>query len=373
MPADTLLLQGYGHDPDTRTNIPHDDLLTNDYVGIEVELENVIGNAQAESFGFWSVVGDGSLRNNGMEFIFNQPLRGTDVVSSLEGLQERMSQAPMEIGTGFRTSVHVHIDVRDMTLANVRNMLVAYMVHEDFLYELCGEGRKKNIYCPAISDAGNLLQRTYQFLRASSRNSAMAYINAWQKYSGINLHSIIDRGSIEFRGHRGTYNKDEILYWTNALLALKKFAMSTDRSAQDWTRSFINDQGSLDYSNAVYGDSKLTDYHKRLAGEMSQQGKELALDAMFLATQPESASYDTSPQLRGGISSSMQSIAERALRQATPRPVGATRNPHRPGTSSFRLWDERQAQQQAVHRHTQEIRYTAPTWVDELRDSGETE
>jgi hypothetical protein len=50
------------------------------------------------------------------------------------------------------------------------------------------------------------------------------------KYSGINLSSIPNYGSLEFRMHEGTINTNAITRWINILLSIKSYAMDEGRT-----------------------------------------------------------------------------------------------------------------------------------------------
>jgi hypothetical protein len=53
------------------------------------------------------------------------------------------------------------------------------------------------------------------------------------KYSAMNLSSLLDFGSLEFRGMEGTYDTSRIINWTNHLLSLYEYAKQYQGSVED--------------------------------------------------------------------------------------------------------------------------------------------
>jgi len=84
-------------------------------VGIEIEVEN----AGAQAIRGWRVERDGSLRNDGIEYKTNYGTRIYQTWESLSKLQTTFAAA-RAIDNSFylfseRCSVHVHLDVRNLT------------------------------------------------------------------------------------------------------------------------------------------------------------------------------------------------------------------------------------------------------------------
>ena len=125
-------------------------LVTDDHVGIEVEVENVrvyLGNNGIDPW--WDNIDDGSLRNGGREFVFSQPMFGQDIVNALEALN--MSLSPTGCEYTERCSVHVHVNVRDMTFDQIANMTVLYALAEPLFFAKVDDARERNFYCKPLS------------------------------------------------------------------------------------------------------------------------------------------------------------------------------------------------------------------------------
>ena len=129
------------------------------YFGIEVEIEQVpsldlvgVKTINDNRYHIWNNVEDGSLRNNGREFV-SIPMLGSDAEYCLNLLKTHLEKNPRTMGYEFtsRTSVHVHVNAQDMTPAQVRTLLLAYIVVEPLLYKFCSGRRHKNIFCVPVS------------------------------------------------------------------------------------------------------------------------------------------------------------------------------------------------------------------------------
>lgn len=209
----------FRHTPDLRIVAPDVTIVGTRSVGIEVEVENARG---MDSSHFWSCITDHSLRNHGAELVMRAPLGGADLRNALNDLRGTLRKHP-NLHCSERTSLHVHIDVRDLSLVQVRNILATYTATEAALYKMSGKSRYDNIYCPGITSA---LAQIGVMRRVMSDYTFEGGVYDWCKYTGINLHSISERGSIEFRSHEGTTDVRRIMQWTNILLTLVEYAIS---------------------------------------------------------------------------------------------------------------------------------------------------
>lgn len=241
------------HNEDPSTKVGDTRLLTLDRVGIEVELEDVAHKIQRDPFKYWRVTEDGSLRDNGLEFVFRAPLAGIDVVKAVIELEDAMSVIKPQISE--RTSVHVHLDVRDMSPSQLFSLLVTYAFVERTMMRYCGESRMKNNFClPISSTSADFLSRISRFKQTEGRDfiHQAQQFNDNERYAALNISAINTYGSIEFRGYHGTYDAQEILTWVNMILSLKKFAIE---NAEDVFRNFhvhISANGALQVFNSIF-------------------------------------------------------------------------------------------------------------------------
>jgi hypothetical protein len=186
----------------------------NCYIGIEVEVENVPRfNEDLNNFG-WQLHDDSSLRNSGREFV-SFPLRGQQIPLALELLFKHVFRPGYEFSK--RTSVHIHMNVRNLTPTQITAIVCLFTVFEKVLYRFVGHDRDKNIFCVPLQ----------QTLISNALLDAMSNgfkNHRWYKYSGLNLLPVYTQGSIEFRQLYGTDNTELICTWINLLQRIRSYA-----------------------------------------------------------------------------------------------------------------------------------------------------
>ncbi|MCP5414404.1 MAG: amidoligase family protein [Chromatiaceae bacterium] len=226
-----------GMAPDTRKWKESPRIADNDtFVGVEVELEN-LGNfgpawtSEMRSNGLWNITKDGSLRNSGLEFIMStgdgQPLKGGDITRAMFRFKKvwRMfveaGNPPPECSS--RTSVHIHIDVRDLEVSQLKKLFLLYAVFEETFFKWSDLSRYDSNYCRSLEHNQDITNRLSTILKISDDMPDLlhAHLSTGNKYDAMNYLSIKQRGSVEFRLMRGTYDTGLILQWINLLLCLK--------------------------------------------------------------------------------------------------------------------------------------------------------
>lgn len=249
---------------EVRSFVESDRFVSNRLIGIEVEVENAQA-LRGTVFKYWNVIDDSSLRNNGVEILLRQPMCGADLLAALNELQSIFAECP-SINVSERCSVHVHVDVRDLDHTVVASVLAAYIGVESGLYKLGGKNRYDNIYCPGVTSALEQTELMRRVVRGNGGDFASA-CNEWCKYTGVNLRSIIQRGSIEFRAHEGTLEVSRIEQWVRVLQRLFVYAeLVADPDAilahvQEGWEEFAERVFESD-AQAVIGDGVYAEFYK---------------------------------------------------------------------------------------------------------------
>lgn len=249
------------------------DFPTPDHIGIEIELENSTSTIRSWDLYHWNIIRDGSLRNVGVEFVFRKPFAGAQITNALNELSTRVSSVnPSRLITSSRTSVHVHMNVLDMSTKELYTLLCLYTMYERVLYQYAGPKRYHNNNCIPVArndtfiSAVSYLYNINKFKVASSTDF-YRIVNSCGKYSGLNLRSLIEptwigeldyhvpRGSIEYRMHYGSKDMEKVKVWVQLLLALKNSAkgvqdeslldLSDSLSSVDLTRQIFKDKADL--------------------------------------------------------------------------------------------------------------------------------
>jgi len=202
----------------TLKNKPFDWTTTQGMVGIEIEVEN-IRNGVSGLCAYWDAKADGSLRNNGIELV-SIPLQIKQVQLALEHVYECMHKNN-DPDFSNRTSIHVHVNCRDLTQDQIFNFVLLYALFEKHFYQVAGAKRMNSIFCVPLFRT-NQMTTINEVIYGMSPN--------WHKYCGINLLPLFQNsvtqgyGTIEFRHLYGTKDQMEILHWINDILCLRKFA-----------------------------------------------------------------------------------------------------------------------------------------------------
>lgn len=191
-------------------------------IGIEIEVENCnprTGN-RLELEKYWSRHDDGSLRNNGMEWVTIDGLLGQDLSAALVCFNENRGRA---WESTFRTGLHIHMDVCNMDIEPFARLCILYALTERLLFHWVGADRENNINClpwykaqadlPAIARLMSTLISPSSFQRTAANLS---------RYSALNLAALRKFGTIEFRHMQTTFDTETIKTWINLLMSLKK-------------------------------------------------------------------------------------------------------------------------------------------------------
>jgi len=207
------------------------------YVGVEVEVEKANPDIvyQIVHSSIIHSTEDGSLKDNGIEYITcpHKSKYTASLLKQLFGLlakQHRFSS---------RTSIHIHVNARDMTPLQIRSLVLIYLSVERLLYNWIKHGRDKSIFCVPIieTDLASYLLNKKQY--------------KWMKYTGINLVPLTKLGTIEFRHMHGNKDLAETIEpWLNMILCMFKYA--TRYEYKDIQKQIFELNTSSNYYSFLY-------------------------------------------------------------------------------------------------------------------------
>jgi len=191
--------------------------------GTEYEIEDVhvvkikkfdIGTDNPYWFGDLGAIKDGSLRNNGIEFV-TRPVpfkRALELFDELHGALE-LGPEPYTA----RTSTHVHVNVASMSKEQLKLFVLLYALFEPVFFAYAGPARKHNIHCVPLSFT--LLPKHYP-------GKIEYLIDAWSKYTAFNLKPVRTIGTVEFRHLFGTGDKQVYQQWLQMIRDLWTFSFN---------------------------------------------------------------------------------------------------------------------------------------------------
>lgn len=215
------------------TSYPYCIETTKAYFGTEYEIESIkdwVPTAYAANN--ISITDDGSLRNNGKEFI-TVPLTFEDSLKAFDELRKSLKLG--DDPYSYRTSTHVHLNVLNMTTDKLRHMTLLYALLEPVFFEYAGQSRKQNIHCVPLN---------YTLLPKYYGMSIEKLIGAWSKYTAFNLVPVKKYGTVEFRHLSGTPHKEVYERWLTMIHELWAFSME---NSSIWLRNTL-------YSGASWED-----------------------------------------------------------------------------------------------------------------------
>jgi hypothetical protein len=185
--------------------------------GVEVEVE---GAGLPRKVAGFNVVQEGSLRavdgEEGKEYVFQHPMPYELAIDALEGLAIKLADAPI-VQFSNRTSIHVHVNVTDLTVSEWFTFLFLWVVYEDAFINFCGNERKGNLFCLSSRDAEGMMFALEDFALTGNINN----LNDEVRYSAVNTAATNKYGSVEFRSMRGTMDLGVLGSWLDALKRLR--------------------------------------------------------------------------------------------------------------------------------------------------------
>lgn len=259
-------------------------------IGLELELEGIHDNMDAYRSSFWSVISDGSLDQSGREFIFKKPFGGKTIVVALNSLNRILKERGVNPVVSIRTSTHVHIDTRDLSLHEYFSFILLYIVFERTLFTYCGKDREENQFCKPLYtlDIIERLANSFLYGKISDERHMKNELSSLiiglhrNKYCALNLGSTMNLGSIEFRMHKGEWRKEKLIDWINILLRMKEY-IKDGVSGDDWRDIFMNISalGVYQFGHSVFDKQFRLLNHEGVEEEI-MQGIRVCQDILYI-------------------------------------------------------------------------------------------
>lgn len=192
-------------------------------IGVEIEVEGI---AMAHGFDLlndisWTTTHDGSLREGGVEII-SPPMSISDSVIHITQVYDWI-----RLNSGYpsvRTGIHVHFDMTEQTVEAMLAVCTLYALLEPVIYDALPQDREENIYCVPwyrAPDQAEILGYAYAEGKRYSRN-----ISETCKYTGLNLGSLRQHGTLEFRMAPTFGTPQELVTWIELLNSVVSMGLS---------------------------------------------------------------------------------------------------------------------------------------------------
>jgi len=159
-----------------------------------------------------------------------------------------------------RTSVHVHVNLLDSTIPEIKAFVLLYLCFERLLYAVAGGDRDKSIFCVPLTHAG-YVSRLSQVFAVPDEDvmELMHVIKHWHKYTGFNLLCLSQKGTAEFRHLPGTLNVKTISNWIALITCIKDISKTQEYTV--WLKEItaLNTNSQYDgFIQKVFGEHAIT-------------------------------------------------------------------------------------------------------------------
>lgn len=189
--------------------------------GLEIETEGENLNAIDDEK--WKTTDDGSLRGmfpeQRSEYVLKRPLDMAAAVRAVHQLAKHQEDAVLKFS--HRCSVHVHMNVQDLTFPQYCNLLYISTLLETPLMRFCGKERIGNLFCLRAQDAEGLIPMMSRIFQTHSLREVNRDLF---RYAAMNVEATKKYGSLEYRGMRGNMDVPFISNWLASLNSLKEYA-----------------------------------------------------------------------------------------------------------------------------------------------------
>ena len=219
----------------------------------------------------WSMCSDGSIsRPDGYSSVewVSRPANGEKLRATINNLIKWTSEENGEVNRSC--GLHVHIDATDTTWRDLVGIALVTHKIEPYVFKMMPLSRRNSNWCAELPlSAGSLasISSEEEFIdlwydAAGSEPSNDKYNDA--RYMGLNLHARYYLGTIEFRYHSGTLNRDKITNWIKLCNSIVTTGIELARN-KDWEhRDFFRSRDAAKRSDVVYKminlDQEVIDY-----------------------------------------------------------------------------------------------------------------
>jgi hypothetical protein len=211
-------------------------------VGIEIEVEG--SNLPPAPLG-WRKERDASLKAaESAEYVMRSPVPIAELRESLDRLRGSFKMNNAVIDDSYRAGIHTHINVQKLTIKQLMNFVALFLIMEECLVDYCAPSRRGNHFCLRAKDAEYFIQLLW---RTCEEGNLKLLHTDDIRYSAMNLKSLFDYGSVEFRSLESTQDYEKIALWAEMLYNLREQAVKF--SSPDKVMEAIS--GAGDYKNFV--------------------------------------------------------------------------------------------------------------------------
>ena len=163
------------------------------------------------------------------------PILTYEDIETLQELVRQLRHAGALSDSKYQAGIHIHIESKNHTPLSLKNLINLMASKEDLLYKSLEIDPARLRYCKKVNE--NLITtinkkkpKTLEALADiwyagfGQENRSRHYHNS--RYHGLNLHSVFDKGTVEFRLFNGTTHAGRIKAYIQFCLAVSHQAIS---------------------------------------------------------------------------------------------------------------------------------------------------
>lgn len=215
-------------------------VFTQDRLGIELELEGVDSRPNLV---WWNCIDDGSLRNNGAEFVLREGYGGGELERAIDELFEWLQDNHWEANS--RCSTHFHIDMLDFNSEQVAKFILLYTTQESALFELSDPSRMYSNFCVPVSFSLPFHKKIMSNIRRFNVGGGIG-----QKYTALNVLPLITLGTLEYRGAGPIVDKTQMCTMIHRLQDLKAVVRASGEATAEEFLNGVVQEYTQDVANA---------------------------------------------------------------------------------------------------------------------------
>lgn len=177
------------------------------------------------------------------------PILTYEDVENLQELIRQIRHAGALSDSQYQCGIHIHIDGKSHTPTSLKNLINLMASKEELIYKSLEIDPARIRYCKKVNEnllttINNKKPKTIQALADvwyagyGSESRSRHYHNS--RYHGLNLHSVFDKGTVEFRLFNGTLHAGKIRAYLVLCLAMSHQAL-TQRTASQ-RRTFTDNE-----------------------------------------------------------------------------------------------------------------------------------
>jgi hypothetical protein len=180
----------------------------------------------------WKITTDASVteRNTGLGKgleLVSPPLKSAEMKDQLKKAMEVLNRLGAKVDK--TCGIHVHHEIDDLNLDNIKNIYAIYGKHQDYINQLVPASRRQKAgsphrfggYCQNLS--GEEVEAVQQANSISEIKDIFTV--GYRRYRVLNFQSYLKYGTIEFRQHSGSTDFEKIWNWvliTQSIVAQAK-------------------------------------------------------------------------------------------------------------------------------------------------------